>query len=79
MKKLVKSTNDDLRPEYDLAELLQGGVVGKHAKAYHAGSNLVLLEPEVRNEFKSEKELNDALHLVIELRKIGGGRRAVRR
>ena len=78
MKKLSKSANDDLRPEYELAELLRGCVVGKHAKAYRAGSNLVLLEPEVRNEFKSEKDLNDALRLVIELRKIGG-RRAVRR
>jgi len=58
---------------------LRRGVTGKHAKAYHAGSNLVLIEPSVRSEFKSEKDLNDALRLVIELRRIGGGRRTVRR
>jgi len=64
---------DDLRPEYDLRQLLRGGVRGKYAKRYHAGTNLVLLEPEVRRAFRSEKAVNDALRLVIQLRKIGSG------
>jgi len=29
--------NDDLRPEYDLSELLKGGVRGKHAARFRAG------------------------------------------
>lgn len=78
MKQPAKDTIDELRPEYDLAQLLPGGVKAKYAKKYHAGTNLVLLEPAIRDEFKTEKEVNDALRLVIELRKIGGARRASR-
>jgi hypothetical protein len=37
------------------------------------------IEPAVRNECGSEKDVNDALRLVIELRKIGGKRRTTRR
>ncbi len=69
MKKRKDRTSDELRPEYDLRQLLKGGVRGKYAKRYHAGTNLVLLEPDVRKAFRSERAVNDALRLVIELRK----------
>ena len=69
------STIDELRPEYDLAELLKSGVKAKYAKRYEAGTNLVLIEPEIHNVFKTDKAVNDALRLVIELQKIGGRRR----
>ena len=70
MKKRT-NTIDELRPEYDLATLLKGGVQGKYAKQYAAGTNLVLLEPEIHSEFKTKEEVNAALRLVVELRKIG--------
>jgi hypothetical protein len=38
---------DELRPEYDLRQLLKGAVRGKYAKRYHAGTNLVLLKPVI--------------------------------
>ena len=69
MKKRMNRISDELRPEYDLGQLLKGGVRGKYAKRYHAGTNLVLLEPDVRKAFRSERAVNDALRLVIELRK----------
>ena len=75
MKRQAKNTTDDLRPEYDLTQLLKGGVRGKYAKRFRAGTNLVLIEPQIHNEFRADKEVNDALRLVIELRKIGGTRR----
>ena len=65
---------DELRPEYDLRQLLKGAVRGKYAKRYHAGTNLVLLDPEVRKAFRDERAVNEALRLVIELRKVGSGR-----
>ena len=68
---------DDLRPEYDLKELLKGSVRGKYAKRYAAGSNVVLAEPDVRRAFRDEKAVNDALRLVIELRKTGKSQPAV--
>lgn len=63
--------NDELRPEYDLRQLLKGGVRGKYAKRYHAGTNLVLLDPDIRKAFRSEKAVNEALRLVLQLRRVG--------
>ena len=77
MKKRKSETNDELRPEYDLRQLLKGAVRGKYAKRYHAGTNLVLLEPDVHKAFPNERAVNDALRLVIELRKIGSRRSRV--
>lgn len=71
MKKRKDKMSDELRPEYDLRQLLRGGVRGKYAKRYQAGTNLVLLDPDVRKAFRSERAVNDALCLVIELRKVG--------
>ena len=75
MKTRKNRMNDELRPEYDLGQLLKGGVRGKYAKRYHAGTNLVLLDPDVRKAFRSERAVNDALRLVIELRKVGSYKR----
>ena len=56
------------------AACFKGGIRGKYAKRYHAGTNLVLLDPDVRKAFRDERAVNEALRLVIELRKIGGRR-----
>lgn len=73
MKKRGSKTTDELRPEYDLRQLLKGAVRGKYAKQFHAGTNLVLLDPDVLKAFRNERAVNDALRLVIELRRIGTG------
>ncbi len=71
MKKKMASENDDeLQPEYDLHELLKGGVRGKYAERYRAGTNLVLLAPDVAKAFPNEQAVNEALRLVIKLTKI---------
>jgi hypothetical protein len=69
MKKQTKNT-DELRPEYDLKTLLKDGVRGKYTARYNAGTNLVLLEPEVAKAFPNDKAVNDALKLVIRLTKL---------
>jgi hypothetical protein len=74
MRKHSNKMNDELRPEYDLGQLLKAGVQGKYAKRYHAGTNLVLLDPDIRKAFRSEKAVNEALRLVLELRKVGSGK-----
>ena len=71
MPKRRTRMNDDLRPEYDLRQLLKDGIRGKYAKRYHAGTNLVPLDPDVRKVFRTKTAVNDALRLVIALRKIG--------
>ena len=66
---MVNSTDmtDDLRPEYNLSELLKGGVRGKYADRYQAGMNLVRLEPDVANAFPTENAVNEALRLVMKM------------
>jgi hypothetical protein len=74
-KKPRAETKDELRPEYDLRQLLKGGVRGKYAARYRAGTNLVLLDPDMAKVFASEKDVNEALRLVIRLAKISNGKK----
>ena len=66
--------DDDLRPEYDLSELLKDGVRGKYAERFRAGKNLVLLDPDVAQAFPNDDAVNETLRLVIQMVKppIGG-------
>ena len=71
MKKDFKTEmEDELRPEYNLRELLKGGIRGKYTERYRAGTNLVLLAPDVAEAFPTEEAVNQALRLVIELTKL---------
>lgn len=67
-KDLNREMDDELRPEYDLAQL-QGGVKGKYIERYRQGTNLVLLEPDVAQAFPNAQSVNDALRLLIKLAK----------
>jgi hypothetical protein len=69
MKKKTE-TADELRTEYDLKTLLKSGTRGKYAERYRAGTNLVLLEPDVAKAFPNEKAVNDALKLVMKLKQV---------
>jgi hypothetical protein len=62
--------DDELRPEYDLHQLLKDGVRGKYAERYQAGTRLVLLAPDVARAFPNDEAVNEALRLVIQLAKI---------
>jgi len=68
---------DELRPEYDLAELLKGGVRGKYAERYREGTNLVLLTPDVAAAFPDSDAVNKALQLVIQMSKLPAGKPSV--
>ncbi|MBM4033020.1 MAG: hypothetical protein FJ291_14710 [Planctomycetes bacterium] len=61
---------DELRPEYDLRELLRHAVRGKHAGRYRQGTNLVLLDPAIARAFPTDASVNDALRLVLRLSEI---------
>jgi len=68
-----KEKPDELRSEYDLAALLKEGVKGKYAKRYKQGTNLVLLSPDVARGFPTDEAVNEALRLVMQLKRIPGG------
>ena len=64
MKKDDADHDDELRPEYDAADL-KGGVRGKYLDRYRAGTNLARLEPDVRAAFPSDEAVNEALRSLI--------------
>lgn len=59
---------DDLRSEYDLSALA-GGVKGKYAERYKAGTNLVHLEPDVAAVFRNDVSVNKALRSLMDIAK----------
>lgn len=67
MRKAVrKQRRDELRPEYDL-RTLEGVVRGKYYKRAMAGTNLVLLEPDVARVFPDSDAVNRALRLLCDV------------
>jgi len=62
-KPSANRNNDDLRPEYDLSKL-KGGVRGKYYRRATAGTNLVLIEPELTDVFPDTESVNRALRLL---------------
>jgi hypothetical protein len=66
MKKASSKKNfDEIRPEYDLARLA-GGVRGKYYREAVAGTNLVLIEPELADVFPDAESVNRALRLLAD-------------
>ena len=64
MKKASASKrNDDLRPEYDLSRL-KGGVRGKYFRRAAAGTNLVLIDPDLAGLFPDSETVNRALRVL---------------
>jgi len=59
-------TEDDLRPEYDFSKM-KGGVRGKYAQRYRAGTNLVKIDPDVYEVFADDNAVNEALRGLIKV------------
>jgi hypothetical protein len=57
---------DELRSEYDFSHL-EGGMRGKYVERYRAGTNLVLLDPDVAQAFPTEDAVNEALRLLMQV------------
>ena len=72
-RKRTARTADELRPEYDLASLT-GRVRGKYYERARAGTNLVLLEPEIAEAFPDSKSVNEALGLLLRVARTGTSR-----
>jgi hypothetical protein len=62
-KKSPKPNNSAMRTEYDFSK----GVRGKHAAQYAAGTNVVVIEPDVAVEFPTAEEVNETLRAVAQL------------
>lgn len=77
---MKKVKRNGLRPEYRRDDL-ERGVRGKYLKAYLAGTNLVLLKPDVAAAFPTDQAVNDALSSLIHRAKytVGLTKRSSRR
>ncbi|KGF72580.1 hypothetical protein DO97_07885 [Neosynechococcus sphagnicola sy1] len=66
MKKEVEELEDELRSEYDFSKMA-GGVRGKYVERYRAGTNLVLLDPDIAKAFPTDTSVNEALRLLLQV------------
>ena len=64
-KESAAKSDDDLRPEYDLSKL-KGGVRGKYYREAVAGTNLMLIEPDLAEIFPDSEAVNRALRLLVD-------------
>ncbi len=73
MKKAsAKRLDDDLCPEYDLSQL-KGGVRGKYYRQAVAGTNLMVIEPELASVFPDSEAVNRALRLLVDTAEAAAG------
>jgi aminopeptidase N len=70
MKKKRSKTedDDDLSPEYDFSKMKLVGR-GIYAERYRSGTNLVLLDRDVRKAFPDDKLVNEALRMIARIAK----------
>ena len=71
----MKSTDrvdngDDLREEYDF-EHMAGGVQGKHVEQYRAGTNVIVLDPDVAAAFPTSESVNETLRMLLKIATTG--------
>ncbi len=59
-----RERRDELRREYGLSKL-KGSARAKYLARYRAGTNLVLLSPDVAEHFPDEQSVNAALRNLI--------------
>jgi len=57
---------DESLTEYDFSKM-HGGVRGKYIGRYQAGTNIVLLEPDVAQAFPTSDSVNEALRLLMQI------------
>ncbi|HZS62593.1 MAG TPA: hypothetical protein VFA43_25255 [Gemmatimonadaceae bacterium] len=62
-KKATTSPDDEMRDHYDF----RGGVRGKHAAQFAAGTNVVRLDDDVAEVFHTPESVNAALRVLAQL------------
>jgi len=70
-KESAVKRGNDMRKEYDLSKL-PGGVRGKYYRRATAGTNLVLIEPDLATMFPDSEAVNRALRVLVEAAQTAG-------
>jgi hypothetical protein len=62
---MKKASDTTMRKQYDLSKL-KGGVRGKYYQRAIAGTNLVLIDPELARVFPDSESVNRALRVLAD-------------
>jgi hypothetical protein len=72
MKKKMKERDfdddDDMLPEYDFSKMKMVGR-GIYAERFRSGTNVVLLDRDVREAFPDDRDVNEALRVIAKAAK----------
>ncbi len=60
---MKRAKNGAIRDGYDFSK----GIRGKYAKRFAAGSNVVVLDPDLAKRFRDSRAVNQALRGLVEL------------
>jgi hypothetical protein len=63
MSEELNKEDAEMLDEYDFSR----GVVGKYAKQYAEGTNIVLLDPDVAKVFPDSEAVNQALRAIAQI------------
>jgi hypothetical protein len=63
MSEELSNEDAEMLDEYDFSQ----GVVGKYAKQYAEGTNVVLLDPDVARVFPNSEAVNQALRAIAQI------------
>jgi hypothetical protein len=72
MKKASTGKFNAVRPEYDLFKL-KGGVRGKYYRQAIAGTNLMLIDPDLAEVLGDARSVNRALRLLVDTAPLAAG------
>src|SRR5438105_5209487 len=67
-KRKASQLEDEMRPEYDFSKMEFVGR-GIYAKRYRSGTNIVLLDRDVREAFPDDESVNEALRVIAKAAK----------
>jgi len=67
-KPKASELEDEMRAEYDLSKMKLVGR-GIYAKRYRSGTNIVLLDRDVREAFPDDESVNETLRVIAKLAK----------
>ena len=67
-KRKASQLEDEMRPEYDFSKMKLVGR-GVYAKRYRSGTNIVLLDRDVREAFPDDESVNEALRVIAKAAK----------
>ena len=62
-KARLSQPGDEMRVQYDFSK----GVRGKYAKEYAKGTNIIVLDPDLRRFFPDSKSVNEALRVIARI------------